>query len=44
MGSRVDIWNLAYDVNDKDLYYFFYQFGEVEHAEVIVDGSGFSKG
>ena len=44
MGSRVDIWNLAYDVNDKDLYYFFYQFGEVEHAEVIVDGSGSSKG
>ena len=44
MSTRVYVGNLGYDVDDRDLYYFFYQFGPVEHARIIVYRSGFSKG
>jgi len=44
MSTRVYVGNLGYDVDDRDLYYFFYQFGPVEHARVIVNRNGFSKG
>jgi len=44
MSTRVYVGNLGYDVDDRDLYYFFYQFGPVEHARVIINRNGFSKG
>ena len=44
MSTRVYVGNLGYDVDDRDLYYFFYQFGPVEHARIIVYRNGSSKG
>ena len=44
MSTRVYVGNLGYNVDDRDLYYFFYQFGPVEHARIIVYRNGSSKG
>jgi len=44
MNTRVYVGNLGYDVDDRDLYYFFYRFGPVENARIIVHRSGFRNG
>jgi len=44
ISTRVYVGNLGYDVDDRDLYYFFYHFGPVEHARIIVYRGGFKNG
>jgi len=44
LTNRVYVGNLRYEIDDRDLYYFFYQFGPVHHARVITNRGGYSKG
>jgi len=44
LTNRIYVGNLGYEIDDRDLYYFFYQFGPVHHARIITDRHGYSKG